>query len=264
MTASDYHYSQTIAGVNGDYSYSGKSKNIDAQLSRVLHHNSVQKTTLTFDVSSRGQRNYINDVEAEVQRRHTSAWQLGLQHHHSIDSATIDAGISYQRGTRWFGAQPAQEEAYGEATALAKIIQVNAQLNLPMSEILTYNMQYQLQSSSTPLTSQDMFSIGSRWSVRGFDGERSLSASHGWYVRNTLSWLLPVPAQTFYLGVDYGEVGGAGSEYLVGQHLAGGVAGFRGQVWRASYDVFGGTPLSKPDGFKTDPVTFGFNLYWSY
>ncbi len=118
--------------------------------------------------------------------------------------------------------------------------------------------------SSTPLTSPDMFSIGNRWTVRGFDGERTLTASHGWYVRNDIARSTPLPGQEFYLGADYGEVGGAGSETLVGKHLAGGVAGLRGQYHRASYDLFAGIPLAKPDGFKTDPATFGFSVSWSY
>ncbi|HCB2860317.1 ShlB/FhaC/HecB family hemolysin secretion/activation protein [Klebsiella aerogenes] len=267
ITASDYDYVQTVAGINGDYQYSGSSKSFDVQLSRILHRSGSQKTTLTADVLAREQRNYVDDTEIEVQRRQTAAWKLGLQHRHYIGNATLDAGISYQRGTRWFGAQPAPEEYYGYGTALSKILQLNANLNIPFvlgNQNFRFITQYQRQSSNTPLTSPDMFSIGNRWTVRGFDGERTLSASHGWYVRNDIAWSTPLPAQELYLGADYGEVGGTGSETLVGKHLAGGVIGLRGQYLRASYDLFAGIPLSKPDGFKTDPVTTGFSLSWSY
>lgn len=267
LTASQYDYMQTVAGANGDYQYSGKSKNVDFQMSRVLHRSGSQKTTLSADVLAREQRNFINDTEIAVQRRQTAAWKLGLQHRHYLGNATLDAGVSYQRGTRWFGAQPAPEEQWGEATALSKILQFNAQLNLPFAlggQNFRFTSRYQRQMSSTPLTSPDMFSIGNRWTVRGFDGERTLTASHGWYIRNDIAWSTPLPGQEFYLGADYGEVGGAGSETLVGKHLAGGVAGLRGQYHRASYDLFAGIPLAKPDGFKTDPATFGFSVSWSY
>lgn len=267
LTASQYDYVQTVAGANGDYQYSGKSKNVDFQLSRVLHRSGSQKTTLSADVLAREQRNFINDTEIAVQRRQTAAWKLGLQHRHYLGNATLDSGVSYQRGTRWFGAQPAPEEQWGEATALSKILQFNAQLNLPFAlggQRFRFTSRYQRQMSSTPLTSPDMFSIGSRWTVRGFDGERTLTASHGWYVRNDIAWSTPLPGQEFYLGADYGEVGGAGSETLVGKHLAGGVAGLRGQYLRASYDLFAGIPLDKPDDFKTEPATFGFSVSWSY
>ncbi|URQ61535.1 ShlB/FhaC/HecB family hemolysin secretion/activation protein [Pantoea alhagi] len=263
LTGSDYHYHQTVAGYSEDYRYSGKSQSLTAQLSRVLHRSSSQKTSASFDVQTRATRNYINDTEVEVQRRHVSSWKAGLSHRHYIGPATLDAGISYQRGTRWFGAQPAPEEFFNEATALSRILRTDVRLSLPFSlagQSFRFDSAWQRQSSNTPLTPQDRFSIGGRYTVRGFDGERTLSADRGWLLRHDLSWRTPLPGTEFYLAADYGEVGGKGSEYLVGTHLAGGAAGLRGQFWKTGYDLFVGAPFSRPDGFKTSPVTFGFSL----
>lgn len=267
VTGNDYDYHQTVAGINEDYRYSGESQNLNLQLSRILHRSGTQKTSFTYDVLVRKTRNYIDDTEIDVQRRQTSAWRIGLQHRHYINQATLDAGVSYQRGTRWFGAAPAPEEYFDEATALSKILQFNAQLNVPFaigSQNFRYNAQYQQQLSNTPLTPQDQFAIGNRWTVRGFDGERSLNASRGWYVRNDIAWSTPLPSQEFYLGADYGEVSGYGTDYLVGTHLAGGVAGLRGYAFHTGYDLFAGTPFSKPDGFKTSNLTLGFSLNWDW
>jgi len=82
LTANSYQYNQTSAGLNGDYRNSGKSKTLDFQVSRLLHRNARQKTTLTYDVLARESRNYVHDTEIEVQRRQTAAWRLGLQHRH--------------------------------------------------------------------------------------------------------------------------------------------------------------------------------------
>lgn len=267
VTGSDFDYHQTVAGENADYRYSGKSKNLNVQLSRVLHRSGSQKTSFSYEILTRETRNYIDDTEVGVQHRQTAAWRAGLQHRHYIGQATLDAGISYQRGTRWFGAQPAPEEYFGDATALSKIIQLSAGLDLPFelgSQQFRYNVQYQRQVSNTPLTPQEQFAIGNRWTVRGFDGERTLSASHGWYVRNDVAWRTPVPNQELYLGADYGEVGGYSSEYLIGKHLAGGVVGLRGSAFNTGYDLFAGRPFSKPDGFRTSSTTLGFNLNWSW
>lgn len=267
VTGNDYDYHQTVAGINEDYRYSGESQNLNLQLSRVLHRSGTQKTSFTYDVLVRKTRNYIDDTEIDVQRRQTSAWRIGLQHRHYINQATLDAGVSYQRGTRWFGAAPAPEEYFDEATALSKILQFNAQLNVPFaigSQNFRYNAQYQQQLSNTPLTPQDQFAIGNRWTVRGFDGERTLNASRGWYVRNDIAWSTPLPSQEFYLGADYGEVSGYGTDYLVGTHLAGGVAGLRGYAFHTGYDLFAGTPFAKPDGFKTSNLTLGFSLNWDW
>ncbi|PKE30587.1 ShlB/FhaC/HecB family hemolysin secretion/activation protein [Rahnella sp. AA] len=267
VTFSSYDYHQNVAGLNSDYRYSGKSDNLDFQLSHVIQRSGLSKTTLTYDVLTRGSKNYIDDTEVEVQRRRTSAWKLGLQHRHSIAQATLDSGISYQRGTRWFGAMNAPEESFGDATALSKILQANVQIELPftlLNQNLHFSTQYQRQFSNTPLTPQDQFSLGGRWTVRGFDGQRTLSADRGWYVRNDMGWYTPVGGIELYLGADYGEVGGHGSDLLVGKHLAGGVAGLRGNAFHIGYDFFAGVPFSKPEGFQTDPATFGFNLNWQY
>ncbi|MEE3651336.1 MULTISPECIES: ShlB/FhaC/HecB family hemolysin secretion/activation protein [unclassified Brenneria] len=267
VTASGYDYHQTVAGLNENYVYSGESESLNFQLSRVLHRSGSQKTSISYDVMTRESRNFINDTEVEVQKRKTSAWRLGLQHRHYISQATLDAAVSYQRGTRWFGAQPAPEEERGEGTGLAKIVQFYTELDVPFAmfdEAFRYNVQYQRQLASTRLTPQDQFSIGNRWTVRGFDGELTLSADEGWLVRNELAWRTPLQNQELYLGVDYGEIGDNSPEMLQGRHLAGGVIGVRGNAFKTGYDLFAGIPLSKPDGFDTSPVVLGFNLNWQY
>lgn len=264
VTANSYDYYQKIVGLNQDYRYSGKSQNLSFQLGRVLHRSDSQKTSFSWEVLARETRNSINDTEVEVQRRRTAAWRLGLQHRHYLPWTTLDVAVSYQRGTRWFGALPAPEEYFGEATALAKILHYSAQLETPFTlggQRFRHSLRYLRQTSNTPLTPQDKMAIGSRWTVRGFNGEYTLNADNAWYLRNELGWSLPVPAQELYLGVDYGETGG---RHPIGNHLAGGALGLRGQAWRFSYDLFAAVPFSKPDGFRTDPVSLGFTLNWQY
>jgi len=273
VNAGENHYVQNVAGFNGDIRYSGESKNLNVGLSRVIQRNASGKTTLRGSVLVREIRNYIDRTELDVQRRRTSAWLMGLDHRHYFGAVALDAGVSFQRGTRWFGAMPAYEENYDEgyrATEKSKILTWTAGLSWPFS-IASQNFRYQtntlVQMSNTPLTSPDQLAIGNRWTVRGFDGERTLSASHGWYMQNTLAWQTPLPQQELYLGADYGEVGGrSDGSTLLGHRLAGGIAGLRGSItpWGASYDAFSGIPLYKPAGFKTDPVTFGFSVSWQY
>ncbi|ECC5188520.1 ShlB/FhaC/HecB family hemolysin secretion/activation protein [Salmonella enterica] len=267
LNASESDYTQTVAGFDTDTRYRGRQKNLDIQLSRVLFRDETQKNTLSYDVLARDSRQYINDVETDVEHTQTSGWRLGFTHRHYLGAATLDAGISYQRGTRWFGAQPVPGEAFGDATGLSKILTRSADLNVPFSvgrQSFRFDTQYLRQTSTTPLISLDQFSVGNRWTVRGFDGERTLTADNGWYTRNELAWQTPLPQQELYLGVDYGAVSGHGSQWLPGRHLAGGVLGLRGSagITGVSYDLFVGCPLSKPDGFKTSPVTTGFQVSW--
>ena len=112
----------------------------------------------------------------------------------------------------------------------------------------------------------DQFSIGSRYTVRGFDEKMTLMAERGWFVRNEVSWSY-LPAHQVYLGADVGHVSGPSAKYLLGQTLAGAAIGLRGQFkvgGQLYYDVYAGTPLKKPDNFKTDDVNAGFSVSYSF
>ncbi|MWN31676.1 MULTISPECIES: ShlB/FhaC/HecB family hemolysin secretion/activation protein [unclassified Gilliamella] len=267
LSGNKYH--QTVAGQNYDYKYSGRSRNENIQLSRVIHRNESQKTTLSYGISLRQSHNYIDDTEIEIQQRKTTHWQLGLQHRHYINDMTFDAGLTYQKGVRWFNAKKAPEEHNPEdnGSALSNIFLVNFSANVPFrlgEQQLRYRFDYQGQyTRGEHLTSPDQFSIGGRWSVRGFDGELTLKADRGWYVRNELAWQAPFNHEP-YLGIDTGEVSGAKSEYLLGRHLTGGVMGVRGNNYGFYYDLFAGTPIRKPKGFKTNPLVLGFSVNWNY
>jgi hemolysin activation/secretion protein len=117
-----------------------------------------------------------------------------------------------------------------------------------------------VQGNETPLTPQDRFSIGGRYTVRGFDGESSLTGDNGWLLRQDLAWSLGGSGQELYIGIDAGGVNGQSAEQLAGKALSGGVIGLRGNFRKLQYDVFVGSPLYQPSGFRTAETTAGFNM----
>lgn len=268
-SASSYH--QAVAGINQTYMYSGESENNELKLSRLIYRDAVRKTTLSFKGFLKASSNYVDDTEVEVQRRRTAGWELGVTHREFIGDATLDLSLAHKRGTGAFDSLPAPEEAFGEGTSRFQITTADLSLNLPFSwqapwgkQALRYSFAARAQWNGTPLTPQDRFSIGGRYTVRGFDGEVTLLAENGWFVRNELSAALGQSGQEVYVGADYGQVGGPSAALLTGRRLAGVVTGLRGALGRVSYEVFAGTPISKPDRFQTARVTAGFNLMWSY
>lgn len=269
MSQSDYH--QTVAGAGESYAYSGESRLISADLSRVIYRDAHRKTTASFGGWARESKNFIEDVEVEVQRRQTAGWQANLTHTEYLQNATLNGSVTYKRGTGAFSAMRAPEEDFGEAYTHVGIWQGNASLRVPFkagNQNLQYLAEWRMQHSQKPLTPQDRFSIGNRYTVRGFDGEQTLMADNGFLVRNELSGSISKLPMQWYAGIDYGEVGGQTAyepNPLAGTSLMGAVVGLRGQVLKSvSYDVFAGAPLKKPDGFKTDDYTTGFSLNWMY
>ena len=119
------------------------------------------------------------------------------------------------------------------------------------------------QYTNNVLYNIDQFSIGNRYTVRGFDGEQNLSAENGFYIRNEIS--IPAePGHEMYIGLDYGKVSGPSAKYLLGKELIGAVLGFRGSLGHATYDVFTGWPIKKPEGFTTASNTLGFRINFEY
>ena len=263
-TASASRYYQRVVGVNQDYIYRGTSENLELSLSRIVYRDAVRKTDVRLKAFQRRSNNYIDDTEIMVQRRVVGGWELAVSHKDVLGTAKLDSTLSYKRGTGDFDTLPAPEEPLGEGTSRFGLLLLETQLNLPF-ELATrpwrYNGLLRIQNNTTPLTPQDRFAIGSRYSVRGFDGEAVLSAERGWLLRNEVATQLGDSQQQAYLGLDYGEVSGPSSETLAGKSLAGVVLGLRGSVLKLQYDLFVGAPLHRPNNFKTAQTTAGFSLY---
>ncbi|WP_445116550.1 ShlB/FhaC/HecB family hemolysin secretion/activation protein [Acinetobacter sp. WZC-1] len=270
-SVSRFNYNQNVAGDSQSYNYSGESTLIGTDVSRVLYRDSHRKTMASFGGWYRQSHNYINDVEVEVQRRKTAGWKISLDHNEYLSTATLNGNVTYKRGTGAFNAMRAPEEEFGEAYTRVGILQANASLQVPFrvgQQNLQYLAEWRMQHSKKALTPQDRFSIGNRYTVRGYDGEQTLMADNGFLIRNELSGSIAKLPMQWYSGIDYGEVGGTTAHYpnpLVGTSLLGAVIGLRGQLVKSvSYDVFVGVPLKKPDYFKTDDFTTGFSVNWMY
>jgi hemolysin activation/secretion protein len=266
-THSRSRYFQTVAGASQDYVYSGTSANGDIKLSRLVYRDALRKTTLSARAFARRSNNYIDDTEVEVQRRKIGGWELGASHKEFIGAATLDASLNYKRGTGAFGSLASPEDLYGEGTSRFKLVTTDVNLSLPFKvseQALRYSGSWRTQWNRSPLTPQDRFAIGGRYSVRGFDGESSLSSERGWTLRNELSTVLGQTGQEAYFGLDYGRVGGPSSQNLVGTSLAGSVVGLRGGFQGLQYDIFVGTPIKKPKSFGTSSYTAGFSLNYSF
>lgn len=265
-TAGANRYFQTVAGASQDYIYSGTSRNTEVRLSRLLHRDAASKTTASLKAFARESTNFIDDTEIQVQRRRVGGWEMSVGHRRFVGAATLEGNLAYRRGTGAFGSMPAPEEAFGEGTSRFALVTADASLNVPFevaSQPLRYSASWRAQFNRTTLTPQDRFAIGGRYTVRGFDGESSLSAERGWLLRSEVGVALGQTQQELYAGLDHGRVAGPSSGLLVGTELTGAVIGLRGALKGLQYDVFAGTPVRRPKGFTTSRVTLGFQLNYS-
>lgn len=266
-TASGNRYHQTVAGASQRYDYSGTSTNSEVKLARLIYRDATTKTSVSLRGYLTDSSNFIDDAEVEVQHRRMAGWEAALEHRAFVAQATVDVKLAFRRGTGAFAALPAPEEDFGEGTARPIIVSAEGSLVAPFKlggQSLRYSANWRAQWNRSPLVPQDRFSIGGRYTVRGFDGESVLMAERGWLIRNDVGIAIGENGHELYAGIDYGEVAGRSAELLVGTRLAGAVIGVRGAYRGFNYDVFAGRPLSKPQGFETTDVAAGFNLSLSF
>ena len=260
-------YFQTVAGVNQSYVYRGTNSNAEVKVSRLVYRDATRKTTLALKAFQRRSSNFIDDTAVEVQRRAVGGWEWGISHKEFLGQATLDGNLAYKRGTGAFSSMAAPEEAFGEGTSRFAVTSADVTLNVPFKlaeQSLRYSATWRGQYNHTPLTPQDRFAIGGRFSVRGFDGESALVAERGWLIRNDLSLSLGDSGQVFYVGMDHGQVSGPSSSLLAGTKLTGAVVGLRGAFKNMQYDVFVGAPVRKPALFRTASFATGVSVNFAF
>ena len=275
ITASSSDFYQQVAGINQSYIFSGETENLEARLGRLIFRNAFNKTSLSLKTFVRSSSNYIDDTEIETQHRRVAGFEYGLEQSWFLGEAVLDYRLAYRRGTGAYQSLAAPEQANGEGTSRMRLWLADINFRLPFqlsmpwgTQALQYSANLRAQSNFTPLTPQDRFSIGNRYTVRGFNGEQLLLGDNGWFLRNDLLMPFGSSRHATYIGVDYGEVDGQSTRFLPGKQLAGVVIGLRGnfavQRSQFNYDLFWGQPLHVPDGFKSDGSVSGFNLNVSF
>lgn len=267
FTASNSSYTQTVAGLTTDIVYSGTSRNADLTLSRIVYRDARAKTKLSLGAFARASSTSVDGLEIQVQRKAVGGWQLGLTHETSLSSGKFSAGVNYKRATGAFGSLRDPSEAFGETDSRFRLLSANASISHDfnaLGQAWKASSAWRAQTYGSRLTASDLFSIGGRYSVRGFDGARALSAEAGWWLRNEIGFDLSGQAAHLYLALDGGSVHGPSAAQLLGRSLSGAALGLRGTVQKLSYDLSVGAPLAHPPGFGSRSPTYALSVNFEF
>ena len=268
-SASRSRYTQQVAGAFQNYAFHGRSGDARLKLERVAYRSADARTIVSLEGFSRRSENYIDDTEVLVQRRRTGGWELAAEHTQYLPTSTWNFEYRYRRGTGAFGAIAAPEELFNEGTSRMRLsqVQVRYQTVLPSLGLPGlapgFSSTWRSQWAHTPLTPQDRFCFGGRYTVRGFDGASSMCGDSGWSSRNEVTLALPETPVQLYAGLDAAKARGpsaAPSSWLLGW-----VTGFRASLRsqasaQIQLDAFLGIPLRMPSWFSSSDYTGGFNL----
>ncbi|QRX80832.1 ShlB/FhaC/HecB family hemolysin secretion/activation protein [Glaciimonas sp. PAMC28666] len=272
LSGNSTHFHQSVAGVNQTFLFGGTTRNVALMLSYLFERDAAQKNRLQFTLGKRWSHATIADTEIISQRRDTTSAELAWVHTHYWGNAQLDVTLANRWGVNWANGQAYLTGANGApdptSNNLHSSVQtLDATLSIPFTiarQPVTYTGTVRGQTTHSPLYLSDQFSIGNRYTVRGFDGELTLAAERGVYWRNELAFPLANSGQAAYVGLDVGKVFGPSVVDLAGNTLAGTALGVRGNLKGLTYDVFSSWALVKPRGFSTAMPAVGVSLAVQY
>jgi len=264
LSDSASRYMQTVKGTNQTFQSSGEARNQEIKLQHLIYRDQAAKTTLQFRLLARESRSFIEDAEIILQHRRTTSAEFGVAHRQYFGTSQLDLLLAYREGVPWLGGQVDRPGRRAENPTFTYRAQtLDATLITPFSIVdqpLRWISALRVQTTTDVLYGTDFIAIGGRYSVRGFDGDTTLAAEHGGYLRNDLELPIASSGHAAYVGIDHGWVGGPSAEYLAGRKLTGAVVGLRGGGKGIYYDLFIGGALQKPEGFPVSRPVAGFLL----
>jgi hemolysin activation/secretion protein len=251
------NYKQTVAGFAAPIVYTGETRAMEAGLGLTTYRTGAFKGQTQLKLFRKISRNYIDDTEIAVQARDAVGGEVAHTHKHFIGPWAISLGWVHRFSLPSWSKNPGilvgEPDWNGRYRLNTYSLSASRQGDWA-GHLWHYQTQLRWQQGGAHLPPFEYTAIGGRYSVRGFNGENTLSAASGGYWRNEAGLILSA-AHQLYFALDAGRIAGPQAQGLTQPFLAGAAIGLRGRLWRVSYDLSLGRPLSQPDTFpKTPPV----------
>ena len=243
-------YLQTVAGYQSNLAYTGNSQDFYVNAGFMLHRTSNTKTSASIKLGRKINHSLIDDTELPVQMRDYVYTDAGLNHTYYRQDQQYTLGINVRQNLPTLSHQVGY--IYGQPNWNGKwrVMTLNASANIPFKLGQTqwkYSGTIKAQRAKRPTPGSELFSLGSRYTVRGFDELFSISAEDGILIRNEWVYLYGADKrQQAYMGLDWGKIQGSATADAIATSLMGAALGLRGSYHGINYDFALGIPLKSP------------------
>ncbi|ENZ8430068.1 ShlB/FhaC/HecB family hemolysin secretion/activation protein [Klebsiella aerogenes] len=262
-----YSKSKSHQGIDiGAYTfdYIGKTEYFSLKGNRMLYRNVNSKLSASAELIRRKYDYTLGGTELVLQKRDMGNVRLGVNYKRNFTGAALDSTVTWQRFTKAFGGTDTPDMRTGTVSKESQIVNLNVNY-VKWLTMLPVNAYYELnfgaQYSPDNLTLQDQFTIGDRWSVRGFQNSDGIYGNKGFFLQNTLNAVTGYKGLIPYIGADYGQIiGKLPSQNLSGKKIMGGVLGVKGAVRALEYDASVSAPFIYPNNLDVDEYKLNFNF----
>lgn len=254
-----FDYLTLVEGSSRTFRSSGDSQAHRFTLERTLHRSQSSKTSAELLLKQQENNNYLEDVRLETSSVRYRVAELTLNHERYFQQgSTLLLAASYVKGLD----NNLSGEVSSFYTESFEKLNVNVSYWAPVpipGNNTQWSSRFSAQYSDDSLYSAESLSLGSRYTVRGFEQD-GVSGANGGYWRNEISQTY-FPSTRFsrysvspYLGLDVGRVSGD-------ETLAGATIGVRASGRYINLELFYSEPLKAPDRFeRKDNQDFGFSV----
>lgn len=248
----------------------GDSENLRTELNWVAYRDQDQKLTTLMAISRKDSKNYLADELLSVSSRTLTILDLDVNWNRRFPGLTANLGLGWGKGLDWFnaledpdGIDEAAPHAQGSKFRYSGGVQVPFTL---LSQEFSFSSQLTGQYALEPLFGSEQITVGSFYSVRGFN-QNSLSGDRGLFVRYELSTALPklpfleVTPRPF-LGLDAGHIEGykdSGSADFTGAAV-----GVRFASRHLSAELSVAKSLSVPNAIERESAQYAATLTASF
>lgn len=253
-------HARPITGLSTTFSQNGHDSSWQARWQWTAWRSAASRWALWAGASARRTRSYIDDVELLLQRRNVRSndWGFNGWWRRELGEFQLDyeqgIGLRQSLGTDFVIDPP--------PLAHTRRAQLGWQRDVGSWR---HEMRLAWAGVRDPASGADFQTLGSRWSVRGFDARGLLSGTE----QITLKQDLRAPGLEWregwmfqpYAALDVGRVAGGAPG---GRMLAGMAAGVRVQAGGWFGDVAVAAPLHKPQGFDAATAAIYASLNFSY
>lgn len=276
-----YGNSLTNIGYNYDYSRQRVQDNRIDSVSRNkrsvinwlynLNRSKTFKSKLGVSYEKKDGKTYLGGEEAISSRKDTSSIALSYKANVFFEKSSLDLKVLSMWGVPWLGAMKNTNKE-GEPVYEYNINKLDLTYSATQDifEIPTqWTSVFSAQYSDDILFAVDQFSIGSRYSVRGFGDEFSLSSEKGFYWRNQISrklsaeFLAGIDNLNVYTGIDYGRLYGPNTKVIKNDSLSGLFIGAKFGIKNINFDVHLSKGLSSTEDV-VDRKTLYMNASYSF
>ncbi|MGH8386396.1 MAG: ShlB/FhaC/HecB family hemolysin secretion/activation protein [Pseudomonas sp.] len=196
-TYSQSEYRSQLKANGYNFKQTGDSLTHQLRAERVIHRDSVSKTSLNAGLSHLRTDNFIEDRKLKPSSNRLSEMQYGINHGRRVGGAFVNLDLGLQEGVGAFDAQGNDHSGPGAPNARYRKYAATASYLQPFKiggESFSFTSLMTGQRSEDVLFGPQRTSLGGQSSIRGYK-DQSLSGDSGGYWRSDLRWSRPVSAQ---------------------------------------------------------------------